>query len=155
MSADYRIEDRILENRPTGLERAEIERLVGNPHNRLLRQQQDSKALSASKGTTTVDCGEKNRRLRNRFEGNCFSCGRRCHRAEECRSAKKIEKTGNVSHPTKMAEKAHDMMEVHRVLARPSEEITQTTAQARGIATTGQWGFCEARLQVEAKRQAV
>ena len=51
--------------------------------------------------------------------------------------------------------KAHDMVEVHRELAHPSKEITQETAQAMGIATTGQWGFYEARLQAEAKRQTV
>ena len=93
LSADYEIEVRILENNPTCLERAEIKRVV-EKYNRLLRQQQDLKALSASKGTTTVDCGEKNRRSRNRFEGNCFNCGRKGHRAENCRSKKKkIEKS--------------------------------------------------------------
>ena len=54
-----------------------------------------------------------------------------------------------------VAAKAHDMMEVHRVLAYGSEEITQKTVQAMGIGTTGQWEPCEARLQSEAKRQAV
>ena len=54
-----------------------------------------------------------------------------------------------------MAVKAHDMVEVHRVLAHPSEKITQKTAQTMGIATTGQWGPCEASSQVKAKRQAV
>ena len=33
--------------------------------------------------------------------------------------------------------KAHGMVEVHRVLAHPSEEITQKTVQTMGIATTG------------------
>ena len=56
----------------------------------LLRQQQDSKALSASKRSTTADRGEKNRRPRNRFKGNCLNCGRKSHRAEDCRSAKKM-----------------------------------------------------------------
>ena len=51
--------------------------------------------------------------------------------------------------------KAHDMVEVYLVLAHPSEEITQKTVQTMGIATTDQWGPCEARLQVKAKRQAV
>ena len=37
----------MLENDRTSLERAEIERLVGNQYNILLRQLQDSKALSA------------------------------------------------------------------------------------------------------------
>ena len=54
-----------------------------------------------------------------------------------------------------VAIKAHDMVELHRVLARPSKEITQKTAQAMGITTTDQWGPCEALLLVKAKRQAV
>ena len=37
-SADYKIECRILKNNPTGLKRAQIERVVGNQYNRLLRQ---------------------------------------------------------------------------------------------------------------------
>ena len=37
-----------------------------------------------------------------------------------------------------VAVKAHDMVSVHCVLAHPSEEITQGTAQAMGIATTTQ-----------------
>ena len=45
----------MLENNPTGLKRADIERVGGNQHNRLLRWQQDLKDLSASKGTTTAD----------------------------------------------------------------------------------------------------
>ena len=93
LSANYEIEVRMLDNNPTGLERAEIERVVGNQYNRLLRQNQDSKALSASKGITTADRGEKNRKLRNRFEGNCFNCRRKGRHAEDCRSAKK--KIGN------------------------------------------------------------
>ena len=59
LSADYEIEVQMLESNPTGLERAEIERVVGDQCNTLLRQQQDSK------GTATADCGEKNRRPRN------------------------------------------------------------------------------------------
>ena len=82
----------MLENNPTGLERAKIECVVGNQYNRLLRQQQDSKVLSASKGTTTANRGENIRRPRNRFESNYFNCGRTGHRAGGCRSAKKIEK---------------------------------------------------------------
>ena len=55
------------------LNRTEVERIVGNQYNRLLRQQQDLKTLSASKGTITADCGKgKNRRSRNKFEGNIF-----------------------------------------------------------------------------------
>ena len=84
----------MLENNPTGLEKAGIERVVGNQRKRLTMQQQGSKALSASKGTTTAERGEKKRRLRNRFEGNCFNCGRKGHRAEDYRSANmKIEKS--------------------------------------------------------------
>ena len=48
LSADFEMECRILENNPAGLNRAEIERVVRNEYNRLLRQQRDSKALSAS-----------------------------------------------------------------------------------------------------------
>ena len=74
MSADFEMECRILENNSAGLDRAEIERVVGNQYNRLLRQQQDSKALSASKGTVTATRGKgKNRRPHLKFEGNCFN----------------------------------------------------------------------------------
>ena len=45
LSADFEMECRMLENNPAGLNRAEIERVVGNQYNRRLRQQQDSKAL--------------------------------------------------------------------------------------------------------------
>ena len=76
LSADYEIEVRMLENNPADLERTEIESVVENQHNKLFRQQHHSKALSASGGITTADRGEKNRRLRNRFEGNCFNRGR-------------------------------------------------------------------------------
>ena len=54
-----------------------------------------------------------------------------------------------------VATKAHDMMEVQRVPAHRSEEISQKTVQAMGTATTGQWRPCDARLQMKAKRQAV
>ena len=79
---------------PADLGRAEIERVVGNQYNRLLRQQHDPNALWASGSTTTTDRGEKKRRPRNQFEGNCFNCERKSRRAEDCRSAKrKIEKS--------------------------------------------------------------
>ena len=94
LSAEYKIEVRVLENNPAGLERAEIERVVRNQFNILFRQQQNSKTLSASKGTTTADRGEKNRRPRNQFKGSCFNCGRKGNRADDCRSAKKIKKSG-------------------------------------------------------------
>ena len=96
LSADFEMECRILENNPAGLNRAEIERVVGNQYNRLLRQQQDSKALSASKGTVTANREKgKNRRLHHKFDGKCFNCGKKGHRAGDCRSAKKkSEKSG-------------------------------------------------------------
>ena len=37
LSADYEIEVQMLENNPSGLDRAEIERVVGSQYNRLLR----------------------------------------------------------------------------------------------------------------------
>ena len=52
LSADYDIEVRMFEGNPAGLERDEIERVVRNQYNRLFNQQHDSKALSASGGTT-------------------------------------------------------------------------------------------------------
>ena len=48
LSADYELEVWMLENNPAGLDRIEIERLVGNQYNRVLRQQHDSKDSSAS-----------------------------------------------------------------------------------------------------------
>ena len=95
LSADFKMECRMLENNPAGLNRAEIERVVGNQYNRLLRQQQNSKALSASKGTVTADRGKgKNRRLHHKFDGNCFNYGKKGHRAGDYRGAKKSEKSG-------------------------------------------------------------
>ena len=38
LSADYHARCRMVENNPTGLERAEIERVIGNLYIRLLRQ---------------------------------------------------------------------------------------------------------------------
>ena len=96
VSADFEMECRILEINLAGLNRAEIERVVRNQYNRLLRQQQDSKALSASKGTVTANRGKgKNRRLRHKFDGNCFNCKKKGHHAGDCKSAKKKgEKSG-------------------------------------------------------------
>ena len=96
LSADFEMECRMLENNPDGLNRGEIERVVGNQYNRLLKQQQDSKALSASRGTITANRENgKNRRLCNKFEGKCFNCGKKGHRAVDCRSTKKkSEKSG-------------------------------------------------------------
>ena len=91
LSADYETECRMLENNTTGLERAKNERIVDSQYNNFLRQQQDSKkALSASKSTTTADDDqEKKWRFRNQFQGNCFNCGKKGHRVEECSSTKK------------------------------------------------------------------
>ena len=95
LSAGFEVECRMLENNPAGLNRAEIERVVGNQYNRILRQQQDSKALSASKGTVTASRGKgKNRRPHHKFDGNCFNRRKKDHRAGGCRSAKKSEKSG-------------------------------------------------------------
>ena len=52
-----------------------------------------------------------------------------------------------------VAAKARSVMKVHHVLADPGEEITQKRIQTMGIATTGQSGPGEARLQVKAKRR--
>ena len=41
------------------------------------------------------------------------------------------------------------------MLAYPSEEITRNAAEATEIVTTGQWGPCEACLQVKTKRFTV
>ena len=95
LSADFEMECCMLENNSAGLNRAEIERVVGNQYNRLLRQQQDSKALLASKGTVTANRGKgKNR-------SSCFSCGKKGHRAGDCRSAKNCEKSGASAHDKK------------------------------------------------------
>ena len=84
-SADFKMECRALENDPAGLNRAEIERVVGNQYNRLLRQ-----------GTVTANREKgKNRGLHHKFDGKCFNCGKKGHRAVDCRSAKKkSEKSG-------------------------------------------------------------
>ena len=88
LSADFEMKCRMLENNPAGLNRAEIERVVGNQYNRLLRQQQGSKALSTSKGTVTANRGK------GKSDDNCFNSGKKGHRAGDCRSAKKSEKSG-------------------------------------------------------------
>ena len=93
LSVDFEMECRILENNPAGLNTAEIERVVGNQYNRLLRQQQDSKTLSAPKGTVTANRGRRrNRRPHHKFDGNGFNRGKKGHRAGHCRSVKKSEK---------------------------------------------------------------
>ena len=50
---------------------------------------------------------------------------------------------------------SRDVVEVRRMLAHPSEDITRKTAEMMGIETTGQWGACETCFQVKAKRHAV
>ena len=50
---------------------------------------------------------------------------------------------------------SRDVMEVYRMLAHPSEDITRKTADMMGNETTGQWGACETCFQVKAKRHAV
>ena len=95
LSADFEMECCMLEINPAGRNRAETERVVGNQYNKLPRQQQDSKALSASKGTVTANRGKgKNRRLRHKFNGNCFNCEKKGHHAGDWRSAKESEKSG-------------------------------------------------------------
>ena len=50
---------------------------------------------------------------------------------------------------------SRDVMEVHRMLAHPSGDITRKTTEMMGVETTGQWGVCETCFQVKAKRHAV
>ena len=38
---------------------------------------------------------------------------------------------------------SREVMEVHRMLAHPSKDITRNTAEMMGIETTDQWGACE------------
>ena len=54
-----------------------------------------------------------------------------------------------------VAAKTRDIMEVHHMLAHPSEEITRQTTEVMGITTTGQWEAYEAFLQAKSKRFAV
>ena len=49
----------MLEDNRSGLERADIKRIVGDQYSRLLRQQHNSKTLSASVSTTTANRGEE------------------------------------------------------------------------------------------------
>ena len=46
---------------------------------------------------------------------------------------------------------SRDVMEVHRMLTHPSEDITRKTAEMMGIETAGQWGACETCFQAMAK----
>ena len=45
-----------------------------------------------------------------------------------------------------VATKYLNILKVHRMLAHPSEDITQRTADPMGIVTIGQWGSFEACL---------
>ena len=47
---------------------------------------------------------------------------------------------------------SRDVMEVHRMLVHPSEDITKKTAEMMGMA---QWGACETCFQAKVKRHAV
>ena len=53
------------------------------------------------------------------------------------------------------ASASRDVMEVHRMLAHPSEDITRKTAGMMGIETTSQWWACETCFQAKAQRHAV
>ena len=46
---------------------------------------------------------------------------------------------------------SRDVIEVHRMLAHPSEDITRKMAEMMGIETTGQWGAYETCFQAKAK----
>ena len=50
---------------------------------------------------------------------------------------------------------SRDVMEVHSMLAHPSEDITRKTAEMMGIETTGQWGGCEMCFQAKDERHDV
>ena len=50
---------------------------------------------------------------------------------------------------------SRDVMEVHRMLAHPREDITRKTAEMMGIETTDQWRACEPCFQAKGKRHAV
>ena len=46
---------------------------------------------------------------------------------------------------------SRDVMEVHRMLAHPSEDTTRKTAEIMGIETKRQWGACEMCFRAKAK----
>ena len=50
---------------------------------------------------------------------------------------------------------SRDVMEVHRMLAHPSEDITRKMAEMMRIETTGRWGAFKMCFQAKAKRHAV
>ena len=54
--------------------------------------------MSASKDTVTANRGKgKNRKLNHKFDGNFFICGKKGHRAEDCRIAKKKSETSGAA----------------------------------------------------------
>ena len=87
------------------------------------------------------------------------SGARRIPRQEVALGANLTEnRFGTIAPGTALAMRAgvsRDFMEVHRMLAHPSEDITRKTAEMIGIQTTGQWGACETCFQAKAKRHAV
>ena len=50
---------------------------------------------------------------------------------------------------------SRDVMEVHCMLAHPSEDMTRKTTEMMEIEMTGQWGACETCFQAKVKRHAV
>ena len=54
-----------------------------------------------------------------------------------------------------VAAKARNVMKVYHVFADPGGKIEQKTLQAMGMATTDQWGPCEARFSMKVKWKVV
>lgn len=76
LSTDYEIECHMLEKNSDGLHRAEIEHVARDRYKMLPRWQQDSKAISASKGSVTMDRGKgKKGRPHPIFDGKRFIIG--------------------------------------------------------------------------------
>ena len=87
LSADYEMECRMLENNPAGLERAEIERVVGIQYKQTSQRATGLKGSGGIERHRYVDCGkEKNRRPRKQLEGSFFNYGNKYHRAGEYRN---------------------------------------------------------------------
>ena len=90
---------------------------------------------------------------------NCFELQARTPRQEVALGANLTENgLVRIASGTALAMRAgvsRDVMEVHRMLVHPSEDITRTTAVMTGIETTGKWGACETCFQVKAKQHAV
>ena len=73
---------------------------------------------------------EKNRRPRNQFEGNCFSCGRKGPRPGECKNTEKIETSRDVA----MNKKGRGRVKCH-VCESESTLRTSTVTCARVLNT--------------------